>query len=30
MILEDPTKDIPCYNPDDEYPVPSAMVPIIV
>ena len=30
VILQDPTKDIPCYNPDDEYPVPSAMVPIIV
>lgn len=30
VILEDPTKDIPCYNPDDEYPVPSAMVPTIV
>ena len=29
-ILEDPVNDIPCYNPDDEYPVPAAMVPTIV
>ena len=29
-ILQDPTKDIPCYDPDDEYPVPAAMVPTIV
>lgn len=29
-ILEDPVNDIPCYDPDDEYPVPAAMVPTIV
>lgn len=29
VIAEDPTEITACYNPDDEFPVPAAMIPTI-
>lgn len=29
VIAEDPTEAAACYNPDDEFPVPAAMIPVI-
>lgn len=29
VILEDPVKDTPCYDPDDEYPIPAHMIPTV-
>lgn len=29
VIAEDPTEDNACYNPDDEFPIPTDMIPVI-
>lgn len=30
VILEDPTKESECYDPDSEYPIPGHMIPVVV